>query len=260
MSVRLRSLSLHVRDEGEGAPVLLVHGFPSSGELWDGVVPLLAAAQFRAIVPDLAGYGRSEGAERLDMASQADYLLELFDALGIRRAAVVAHDVGTAAAQILAARAPERVRGLALVDGVCGDQWAMEFVSSIREFDVAKADRLGRVLSRSLREPGISPEALRSTIAHWEGGEGGQRLIRAARALDPSQTIGVAGQVRAARVPSLVLWGDEDRYLRASEVGEPLATLLGAELKVLHGGHFLPLAAPGAVARQLVPFLRALPD
>jgi 2-hydroxymuconate-semialdehyde hydrolase len=259
MSVRLRSLSLHVRDEGKGAPVLLVHGFPSSGELWDGVAPLLAAARFRAIVPDLAGYGRSDDADRVDMAAQADYLLELLDALGIRRCAVVAHDVGTAAAQILAARAPERVRGLALVDGVCGDQWAMEFVASIRDFDPVKADRLGRVLLRSLREPGISPEMLRPMVAHWEGERGGQRLIQAARALDPSQAIGVAGRIRAGRVPCFVLWGDEDRYLRASDVGEPLAALLGAELKVLHGGHFLPLGAPDAVARELMRFLAALP-
>jgi pimeloyl-ACP methyl ester carboxylesterase len=259
--VRLRSLSLHVRDEGSGAPVLLLHGFPASGELWDGVAPLLAGAGFRVLVPDLAGYGQSDAPEHgIDMAAQAGFIVELLDVLGIRRAAVVAHDVGTAAAQILAARAPERLRALALIDGVCGDEWAMEWVASIRDFDESKADRLARVLARTLREPGLAPEAVRPMLAHWDGNDGGLRLIRAARALDPSQTAGIAERVRAARIPSLVLWGEEDRYLRAAEVGEPLAFLLGAELKVLPGGHFLPLAAPSAVARELVPFLSALPE
>jgi thiamine biosynthesis protein ThiS len=93
--VRLRSVSLHVRDEGEGAPVLFVHGFPSTGELWDGVAPRVRAAGFRAIVPDLAGYGRSQAPERIDMAAQADYLVELLDALdlpGAGRGVAVAVD------------------------------------------------------------------------------------------------------------------------------------------------------------------------
>jgi pimeloyl-ACP methyl ester carboxylesterase len=193
------------------------------------------------------------------MASQASWLIELLDALGIQRTALVAHDVGTAAAQILAARSPERVRGLVLIDGVCGDRWAMEWVESIQRWETKNADRLGRVLARTLREPGLAPDALRPVLAHSDGAEGGLRLIRAARALDPTQTAAVAEQIRRARIPSLVLWGDEDRYLRAADVGEPLAFLLGAELKVLRGGHFLPLAAPAEVARELESFLRALP-
>jgi pimeloyl-ACP methyl ester carboxylesterase len=258
--VRIRSVSLELRDEGDGPAALLLHGFPTAGELWSGVAPRLVAAGFRVLVPDLLGYGRSDAPEQgLDMASQATWMLELLDALGIRRAAVVAHDVGTAAAQILAARAPERVRGLALIDGVCGDRWAMEWVEGIQRWDPAKAARLAKVLSRTLREPGLSAASLQTVLAHYDGAEGGLRLIRAARALDPRQTAAVAEQVRRAGIRSLVLWGDDDKYLRAVDVGEPLAFLLGAELEVLRGGHFLPLAAPAEVADELEPFLKSLP-
>ena len=259
--VRLGSVTLRLRDEGTGPVALLLHGFPTSHELWDGVFPHLVAAGYRAVAPDLLGYGRSDApADGLDMASQAALMVDLLDTLGIPRAALIAHDVGTAAAQILAAREPTRIRGLVLIDGVCGDRWAMDAVRSIQSWDPANAARLAPVLSRTLREPGLNAEALRSMLDHYKGLEGGLRLIRAARALDPQQTVGVAEQVHAAGIASLVLWGDADRYLDPREVGAPLAHLLGAELRLLSGGHFLPLAAPADVAQAVTAFFNSLPE
>jgi 2-hydroxymuconate-semialdehyde hydrolase len=63
----------------------------------------MLAAGFRVLVPDLAGYGVSEAVdtESVGMARQARWVFELLDALGIGRAAVAAHDVGSAAAQLM---------------------------------------------------------------------------------------------------------------------------------------------------------------
>jgi len=259
--VRLGSVALGLRDEGTGPVALLLHGFPTSRELWNGVFPHLVAAGYRVLAPDLLGYGRSDApAEGLDMAAQAARMVELLDVLDIGRVAVIAHDVGTAAAQILAARDHARVRGLILIDGVCGDRWAMDAVLSIQRWDPADATRIVPAFSRTLREPGVSADALRSVLDHYKGAEGGLRLIRAARALDPTQTAGVAERVRDAGVASLVLWGDEDRYLDAGDVGVPLARLLGAELRLLSGGHFLPLAAPDEVSHAVTSFLSSLAE
>jgi pimeloyl-ACP methyl ester carboxylesterase len=258
--MRVGAVTLALRDEGSGPPLLLIHGFPTSGELWAGVAPRLVGAGFRALIPDLVGYGASDApAQGLDMASQADRMVELLDALAIPRVVVVAHDVGTAAALIIAARAPDRVRGLVLIDGVHEDRWAMEAIESIRGWDVADAARLAPLLSRTLREPGLSRDALHALLRPYEGSEGGSRLVRAARALDPTQTVGHAVRVRQAAIRALVLWGDADRYLSLTDVGEPLARELGAELKVLRGGHFLPLASPAIVADEVVAFARSLP-
>ena len=82
--VRLGSVALRLRDEGAGPVVLLMHGFPTSSELWDGVVPHLIADGYRVLAPDLLGYGSSDApAEGLDMASQAARMVELLDVLGI---------------------------------------------------------------------------------------------------------------------------------------------------------------------------------
>jgi pimeloyl-ACP methyl ester carboxylesterase len=260
--VRVRSgeVELEVRDEGRGPPTLLLHGFPTTNRLWDGVIPQLCDAGLRCIAPDLAGYGFSDspadGEPRMER--QARWLAGLLDVLKIDSALVVAHDIGSAAAQILVADAPQRVRGLVIADGVYADQWAMEWVESVQQWDPRKAARLAPVLARRLRSPTLPPEAVNALLSTYADERGGLRLIAAARALRPSETATRLPALRAASVPALVLWGTEDRYLPVDSVARPLADLLRAELRFLPGGHFLPAEAPRRVAEEIVAFEQSL--
>ncbi len=255
--IQVTDATIALDDAGEGAPVLLLHGFPATRHLWSLVAPSLIEAGFRVLVPDLVGYGASAAPAgvRIDMASQARWMLQLLDALGLARAAVVAHDVGSAAAQLMLASAPERVRGLAVLDGVHAGQWAMDAVTSIQAWAPADAGRLFPVLARRLAKGG----ALREVLAAYEGEQGGLRLIRAARDLDPRQTEHIGEALRRSGVPALVLWGERDVYLPIDTVARPLAQLLGAALVVLPGGHFTPIDCPGEVAAALREFLVRLP-
>src|SRR5260221_253000 len=94
-------------DIGSGPAVLLVHGFPTTRRLWSAVAPRLVEAGFRVVAPDLLGYGDSPDALDVGMGRQARELLALLDELGLAQAVVVAHDVGTAAAQLLTVTAPQ---------------------------------------------------------------------------------------------------------------------------------------------------------
>ena len=58
-TINLGQAQIALDDIGAGDPVLLLHGFPATRHLWSQVAPMLAAAGFRALVPDLAGYGAS---------------------------------------------------------------------------------------------------------------------------------------------------------------------------------------------------------
>src|SRR5258708_29344321 len=196
---------------------------------------------------------RASAGARVDMASQAHWMLEMLDALGVTRAVVVAHDVGSAAAQIMLATAPQRVRGIAVLDGVYASEWAMDAIASIQAWGPQDADRLFPVLARRL---GKSP-ALREMLAAYKGVTGGVRLIRAARDLDPRQTENIVEALRASGVPALVLWGERDEFLSIDAVGQPLAELLGARLAIVPGAHFTPLDCPGEVAAALQDFLQA---
>jgi pimeloyl-ACP methyl ester carboxylesterase len=105
-----------------GAAVLLMHGFPYDPRTYDDVVPSLAEAGCRVIVPYLRGYGptRFLAPDTLRSGQQAalgNDLKELMDALALERAMLAGYDWGGRAACIVAALWPERVRGLVSANG-----------------------------------------------------------------------------------------------------------------------------------------------
>lgn len=255
-TVQIGDVRICTEDEGNGPPLLLLHGFPATRYLWSRVIPQLAQAGFRALAPDLVGYGESEGpvAARIDMASQADWMLQLLDQLGIERVTLIAHDVGTAAAQLMAVKAHRRLHGLALLDGIYEDNWAMEAVASIQAWSPTDAARLFPVLRRRLGKT----EALREMLAAYQGERGGLRLIRAACDLDPRQTVGIGARLSETGLAVAVLWGERDDFLPIDTVGQRLADSIGAKLTRLPGGHFTPLDCPAEVADALCAFLRSL--
>ena len=113
--VSANGLSFHVRVQGpEGAPlVVLLHGFPETGDAWTALAGALAAEGWRVAAPDLRGYGRSdkpEGVRAYVLDVLADDVLHLCSALGHARFAVVGHDWGGVVAWHLAARDARRVR------------------------------------------------------------------------------------------------------------------------------------------------------
>lgn len=209
------------------------------------------------LVPDLVGYGTANAPNgvRVDMANQARWVAELLDALHIRRVAVAAHDVGSAAAQILLVNHPQRIRGLAILDGVFAGEWAMDAVASIQAWDPEEAHRLFPVLVRRLGKS----ERLRDMLGAYSGKDGGLRLIRAARDLDPRQTEHLCDALRNVGVPALVIWGELDTIFPVDTVARPLAALLRATLTLVPGGHFTPLDCPTEVANVLLEFLMQLP-
>lgn len=104
-----------VLDEGDGPPVLLLHGFPDSSYVWRQQVPALTGAGLRVLAPDLRGFGESDRPEQVDdyrMRYLVADVIALLDALGIEKVAVVGHDWGAALGWVFAATAPDRVERL----------------------------------------------------------------------------------------------------------------------------------------------------
>jgi pimeloyl-ACP methyl ester carboxylesterase len=103
-------------DQGEGVPLLLVHGWPETKRIWWRNVGPLAAAGFRVIAPDLRGFGDSDVAPDgfADTPSHSRDLAALLDALGVRRAVLAGGDLGGAVIQDFSLRFPERVERLVI--------------------------------------------------------------------------------------------------------------------------------------------------
>jgi pimeloyl-ACP methyl ester carboxylesterase len=122
--IRTPTLDIAYEESGRasGAPVLLMHGWPYDPRCYDEVVPPLAAAGCRVIVPYLRGFGPtrflSDDTPRSgQQAALGNDLRELLDALGIERAVLAGYDWGGRAACIVAALWPERVGGLVTGNG-----------------------------------------------------------------------------------------------------------------------------------------------
>src|SRR3974377_382276 len=95
--VRTNGIEMAVYEEGpkNGIPVLLLHGFPELAYSWRHQLPALAAAGYRAIAPDMRGYGRTSAPDAIDAYGIEDLcgdVVGLLDALDVERAVVVGHD------------------------------------------------------------------------------------------------------------------------------------------------------------------------
>ncbi|MDB5376967.1 MAG: alpha/beta hydrolase [Rubritepida sp.] len=114
--IATNGVSLHVRTGGTGPAILLLHGYGETGDMWGALAEDLAR-DHTVIVPDLRGIGLSSIPERgYEKMVQAEDMAGLLDALNVRSAEVVAHDIGNMVAFALAARHPQRVTKLVLMD------------------------------------------------------------------------------------------------------------------------------------------------
>ena len=117
--VDVREVALAVEERGAGEPVVLLHGFPESSRSWRHQLRALADAGFHAVAPDLRGYGRSDHPREVEayaLPRLVGDLVGLIAALGHESAHVVGHDWGGSIAWAAAARAPERVRSLTILN------------------------------------------------------------------------------------------------------------------------------------------------
>jgi pimeloyl-ACP methyl ester carboxylesterase len=240
---------LTVVREGEGPEVLLVHGGASPPATWAGLEPLTARWTLAYVYR--RGYPPSppERDGRHDFDVDADDIASLLSG----RPHVVAHSYGTLGSAIAAARTPEQVRSLTLIEP--------PFYLDRDDPDVARLQRLGdEVLARGLdADPEVLREFLRLAGAALpdegplpEAVANGVR--RAHRGRSPSEADPPLEALRDAGVRCLVASGAHDRS--AERICELVAEALDAQRVVAPGaGHFVA-AAPG-FADELERFLRA---
>jgi pimeloyl-ACP methyl ester carboxylesterase len=250
---------------GDGPPIVLLHGFPTSSRLWSDVVPRLPAGH-RVLVLDLLGFGRSDrpGAHPLTLRGHADRLLSVLDLLRIERACLVGHEMGAAVAQLVAVRWPTRVSHLALVSAAAFDCWP------VRELKLARAmlpltrhlpgNWLLGLLRRDLVRGYVGAEhgtrAVERYLRPFAGADGRDVLMAHLSQLDAAGVAALAARTADVVAPTAVVWGADDPFLPA-EVGERLHRALpGSTLHVVPDTrHFVPEEAPQQVAAAVTDLL-----
>jgi pimeloyl-ACP methyl ester carboxylesterase len=113
--IETNGIRLHVAEQGEGPLVVLCHGFPECWYSWRHQLPALAKAGFRAVAPDLRGYGRSdrpEEVEKYTILHDIGDMVGLVDTLGAKQAVIAGHDIGAAIAWQAALMRPDIFRAV----------------------------------------------------------------------------------------------------------------------------------------------------
>ncbi|NMO50025.1 alpha/beta hydrolase [Actinoplanes sp. TBRC 11911] len=268
MLVRNGEISLNVRDDGAGTPVVLLHGWPDTGDLWAHQIHTLGTAGYRTIAPDLRGFGDSSKPTDLPPYALTEHVRDvvaILDALDIPAAHVVGHDWGAAIAWRVAAFAPDRVSSLTAL-------------STGHPASFATAGTRQRELSwymllfqfTGVAEEWLSADDfhnLRTLMAHPRADEVVRRLsvpgaLTASLAiyranLPPESLIAPRRQLPPITAPAMGVWSSRDGALTEKNMTGSAAYVKGPWRyeRIEDAGHWIPLDAPAKLDALLLDFL-----
>jgi len=254
-----------------GPPVVLIHGLGASAEIWSSSIGPLAS-RHRVFAPDLPGFGRTERPGRMDYspASYSRFIRDFMTALGIGRAAIVGHSLGGGVALRVTLDDPRHVERLVLASsaGLGSDVSLPLRIASLPFFDRLFFKPPLPVFTRFLHRLVYDPAAISSAFArmYYEmfflpgSVRAFTSILRAIATLRGARP-GVLEPIRAGlpsiAVPTLILWGREDRILPVSQAVDAAGRIPGARLHIFeHCGHMPNIEHPEEFNRLVLEFLQ----
>lgn len=258
-SLTIADRELHFEDEGDGPPVLWVHAYPLSGEMWKEQMTIPG---YRHIVPDLPGFGQSDPWDHPRDASihwYASDLLGLLDHLKLEAVTIVGASMGGYIALDLLRSAPHRMRGLVLIDSretPDNEEGRRKREESIRRIEQDKdtlrvvEEMIPNLLGESHRSSPELRERLRSIMASASI----NGVIAALRAM--ASRADRSDALKAAQLPLLVVVGTEDTITPPSDAERMASLVDGSRLVKIEGsGHLPPVEQPEELNQVIASFL-----
>jgi pimeloyl-ACP methyl ester carboxylesterase len=261
MQAELNGIQLAYDEAGQGPAVLLIHGFPLGRQMWQPQVQALAGAGFRAVAPDLRGFGESEpGTEVGATDLMADDLIALLDHLGIEKAVVGGMSMGGYVMLNLLARYPERFSAACFI------------VTRADADDETARGKRGHLISEiQAGRPEVVPNAFTPLIFADRTVADRPELVDEVRGwMTATSPAGFVVGLEAIRdrgdssallpqlkIPVLVLGAKEDKAI-PPEISQDMAEQIpGAKLCMVAGaGHMVNIEQPDAFNAALLDFLR----
>ncbi|MCB0596118.1 MAG: alpha/beta fold hydrolase [Lewinellaceae bacterium] len=271
--VTVEAGQMHYIDEGEGTPILFVHGMPTWSFLFRDQIRTFSGS-YRCIAPDHIGFGLSEKPPSFEGTPQAHArnLAELVGRLGLENITLVVHDFGGPIGLAFANAHPKKVRRVVLLNTWL---WETRSENSARRVDKLLNSWLGKFLYLRLN---FSPRFLlrqafadkknlpRAVHQHYtqifpdrQSRYGllkiGQSLVGASDwyAAQWEQLEAIAGK------PFQIIWGLQDEFLKTEYLEKWKARLPQAEVITLDCGHFLTEERPGEVTTAISHFMKGQP-
>ncbi|HZD22691.1 MAG TPA: alpha/beta hydrolase [Acidimicrobiia bacterium] len=264
--VNIDGADVHYRHAGKGQPVVLIHGWPTNGDLWRDQIPVLAT-QFCVYALDLPGMGQSPrpAGDQYSWDGYARTVTLFMDGVGISQAHLVGHEFGAAIALLVAIRHPDRCERLAVLNTTPFPHlpWLVRLLIA-----VAKTPLLGRLVTSragismlfrigttdSNTKPG---DMVARYLPPASGSMNSRKTIRhVLTGLDPKGLSEIVEGVSGISCPTLILWAENDPSAPLSIAETLHETLPGSTLATISGcGHFAPEDSPVVVGERLLTFL-----
>ena len=261
----MKQLSMHghkssVFDEGNGPPLLFVHGFPLDHTMWRDQLAEFAGA-YRVIAPDLRGFGSSEvGDQAVTMEQFADDMAAILDALGVTEpVTLIGLSMGGYVAWQFLRNYRERLRALVLCDTRAAADSPEVAENRLKVAETVLADgteALARAMvpklfaQQTIRTRPAVVDAVRNVIlqANPRGVAAAQRAMAA--------RFDATGILKAIDVPTLMIVGEDDVISPPDEMRQIAEAIPGSRLVVIpDAGHMSPLENPAAFNSALSEFL-----
>ncbi|WP_276122389.1 alpha/beta fold hydrolase [Pararhizobium qamdonense] len=262
---------------GEGPPVVLVHGTPSSSYIWRNVVPHLVSTGYKAYVFDLLGYGLSERpwdpSIDTSMTGQVSVLEDLLSDWGLDKFHLVAHDIGGGIAQRFGVGSVGSLLSLTMIDTVSYDSYPSKrtrqqmeegLETLIKKPDAEHRSHFREWLLSTLSDAAnFDPDALKTYLDFISGPIGqGSLFQHQVTHYDPKHTMEIADRLDVlGRVPVQIVWGAEDAWQVVDWAHKLQGAIPGSALHIIEKcGHFAPEERPAEVAELLTSFFARLPS
>ena len=256
----LPPVALHCRDEGQGLPVVLLHGVGLSHTVWNEVVDGLSPA-FRVLAPDLRGHGKSPNpaGSHYSFAELEGDILQLLDSRSVDSAYIVGHSGGSLLALRLALDHPERLRGLVMISGAAYTDTHTRSIAQRWQDTYAEEgpDAFGLRILKDLYYPDWIEahldfaDQVREAVKHQDFGPA-NRWSAAMSKFDEKS------RVASIKLPTLIVQSMDDQVVDASHGRILRQSIPGAQIRILaETGHMVPLERPKETVEAITSFVRA---
>jgi pimeloyl-ACP methyl ester carboxylesterase len=263
--IKASGVRLRVTETGEGPSLVLLHGLFMDHTTWDPVSDELGR-QYRVVAPDLPGFGQSEKPPEsrfpYGINAFADAVVDLYAGLDLGRAIMVGHALGGAVAITLAARHPELISRLVLIDALCysaqpGLASRVALAPLIGGFafkqlwgkSAFKAYFKESYLSRDARIPSARLDGYYESFNTPAARASALATLRATR-----DTRAVVAHIARITTPTLVIWGSEDTLYPAALGQRMSREIPHAGFQLVGAGHAPHEEQPSEVVQAILRF------
>ncbi len=256
---------IHYLVEGQGPPVILVHGLAASSYDWAAMLPALASAGYQAFAPDLLGHGESVKPESTD-SYQAEtvyqFLVAWIDSLALKQPPVfIGHSLGGYLSLLYGLRRPRKLAGLVLIDPL----YSPNQLSALLRW-INQRPAWGEAAMR------LVPEWMLNAVLGWDPANGNEfdDYIRQQIANDykrasarivhiPATIEDLSPKLVQLTIPSLLMWGDRDLTLATQSFHKLHKAIPNNQARVVTGsGHQPHIGRPEQVNQLVLSFLQDL--